>query len=324
MSSGQIVFILMVFATVFLLVQGLMVPAFGESAKARKRLQQRLDAIASRDQGGSYQSLVREKYLKKLSAISRYFESMPALQSLVRTIEQSGNSVQAYRLILLSVTLAVLTGYTTWLIMRLPWLTAAAALIALMIPYMKIRRDRTARLTKFEEQLPDAIDVMKRALRAGHPFNSALKLVAQDMDDPVAREFEITFNDISYGNDVRRALLGLLSRIPSVTVMALVTSILVQKETGGNLAEVLEQIAKVVRGRFRFQRKVKTLTAEGRMSAWVLAMVPLVLFAVIWITTPDYLPILIEDPRGHDLIIYGLFSGVIGIAWIRRIIRIEV
>jgi tight adherence protein B len=144
------------------------------------------------------------------------------------------------------------------------------------------------------------------------------------MDGPLAREFEITFHDISYGNDTRRALLGLLARVPSVTVMALVTSILVQKETGGNLAEVLEQIAKVVRGRFRFQRKVKTFTAEGRMSAWVLALVPLALFATIWVTTPDYLPILVEDPRGQKMVMYGCVSGLIGIAWIRKIIRIEV
>ena len=119
-------------------------------------------------------------------------------------------------------------------------------------------------------------------------------------------------------------MVGLLARVPSVTVMALVTSILVQKETGGNLAEVLEQISKVIRGRFRFQRKVMTLTAEGRMSAWVLALVPLVLFAAIWITSPDYLPILVEDERGKNMIIYGFVSGVIGIAWIRKIIRIEV
>ena len=144
------------------------------------------------------------------------------------------------------------------------------------------------------------------------------------MDAPIAEEFEMTFNDISYGSDVRRAMLALLERVPSVTVMALVTSILVQKETGGNLAEVLEQIAKVIRGRFRFQRKVKTLTAEGRMSAWVLSLVPLFLFAVIWITTPDYLPLLVEDPRGHSMVIYGCISAVVGIAWIRRIIRIEV
>ena len=111
---------------------------------------------------------------------------------------------------------------------------------------------------------------------------------------------------------------------PVLTVVALVTSILVQKETGGNLSEVLEQIAKVIRGRFKLQRKVKTFTAEGRMSAWVLALVPLALFATIWITTPDYLPVLIEDPRGQKMVIYGFISGVIGISWIRRIIRIEV
>jgi tight adherence protein B len=179
-------------------------------------------------------------------------------------------------------------------------------------------------MAKFEEQLPEAIDLMKRALKAGHPFTSTLNLVAADMDDPVAKEFEITFNDISYGSDVRRAMLGLLSRVPSITVMALVTSILVQKETGGNLAEVLEQIAKVIRSRFRFYRKVRTLTAEGRMSAWVLALVPLVLFVTLQITSPFYLPVLLDDPRGQKLIIYGVVSGVIGIAWIRRIIRIEV
>ena len=121
------------------------------------------------------------------------------------------------------------------------------------------------------------------------------------MDDPVAAEFEMTFGDINYGNDVRKAMLGLLGRMPSVTVMALVTSILVQKETGGNLAEILENISNVIRGRFKFQRKVKTYTAEGRMSAWVLAMVPLVLFVILWVVTPDYLPVLLDDPRGQEL-----------------------
>jgi tight adherence protein B len=231
----------------------------------------------------------------------------------------------AYRLVLLSLAFGVAAGYLSWAAFRMPLVTVIAALVAVSLPVLKIRRARAQRLAKFEEQLPDAIDVMKRALKAGHPFNGTLKLVADDMDDPVAQEFGLTFNEISYGNnDVRRALLGLLSRVPSVTVMALVTSIMVQKETGGNLAEVLEQISKVIRGRFRFHRKVRTLTAEGRMSAWVLATVPLVLFATISITTPDYLPILVEDPRGHNLIIYGAVSGLLGIAWIRRIIRIEV
>ena len=179
-------------------------------------------------------------------------------------------------------------------------------------------------MEKFEEQLPDAIDSMKRALRAGHPFSAAIKLVSEDMDDPVAREFELTFADINYGNDMRRAMLGLLQRMPSVTVMALVTSVLVQKETGGNLAEILEQISRVIRSRFRFQRKVRTLSAEGRLSAWILAMVPFVLFVVISFTTPTYLPVLLEDPIGRKLIGVGFTLGVIGIYWIRNVIRVDV
>lgn len=324
MLDGSTLFIIMIFVTVFLLAQGLVVPVFGESAAARKRLKKRLEYLDLDDEQESYQTLLRKKHLRKLSPIERMLESIPALESLSKMIDQSGNSHLAYRFVAFSLTLGLVGGYISWIALRMPLVTVLIAVAATAMPLQKIRRDRTARIAKFEEQLPDAIDIMKRALKAGHPFTSTLNLVATDMDKPVAEEFETTFNEISYGSDVRRAMLGLLSRVPSVTVMALVTSILVQKETGGNLAEVLEQIAKVIRGRFRLQRKVRTLTAEGRMSAWVLAMVPLFLFATIWLTTPDYLPVLVEDPRGHNMIIYGCVSGVIGIAWIRRIIRIEV
>jgi tight adherence protein B len=189
---------------------------------------------------------------------------------------------------------------------------------------MKVRQARTERMTKFEEQLPDAIDSMRRALKAGHPFGATLKLVAEDMEDPIAREFELTFADLNYGNDIRRAMLGLLQRVPSLTVMALVTSVLVQKETGGNLAEILEQISKVIRGRFRFYRRVKTLSAEGRLSGWILALIPFVLVVVITLTTPTYLPVLLESPTGMKLITAGAIAGFIGILWIRRIIRVEV
>ncbi len=324
MTDGPVMFLLLVFVTVFLLVQGMAIPVFGESAQARKRLKRRLDAIDANSTEESYTSLLRKKYLKKLSPPERFLEGLPLMENLAKTIEQAGHSVLAYRLVLLSILLAAGTAWLTWIIFRMPAVSLVLPVVVGYLPLMKIRRDRAKRLARFEEQLPDAIDSMKRALRAGHPFSAALKLVAEDMPDPVAYEFQLTFNDINYGNDVRRAMLGLLSRVPSVTVMALVTSILVQKETGGNLAETLEQIAKVIRSRFRFHRKVKTLSAEGRMSAWVLATVPLVLFVAISVTTPEYLPTLVKDPRGHNMIIYGCISGVIGIYWIRRILRIEV
>ena len=324
MSGGAQIFILLVFATVALLMQGLVVPVFGESAKTRKKLKKRIAEIESASEEESISSLLREKYLRRLSPLERRLESLPAMEAVATQIEQAGHKFLAYRLVLLSLAIGVTALLASWAYSRMPVVAIVAALLATYLPFMKISIDRVKRMRAFEEQLPDAIDTMKRALRAGHPLGATLKLVADEMDDPVAGEFELTFGEINYGNDVRRAMLGLLSRVPSVTVMALVTSILVQKETGGNLSEILEKISAVIRGRFRFQRKVQTYSAEGRMSAWVLALVPLTLFVALWLTSPDYLSGLLEDPRGRNMIAYGGVSGVVGIFWIRKILRIEV
>jgi len=324
MPNGSALFILMVFVTVIMLMQGLVVPAFGESAKTRKRLRKRISDIEAAGEDAPLSSLLREKYLRTLSPLERRLESMPAMEALARKIEQAGRKILAHRLVALSLAIGIVTTIASWIYFRTPVAAAAIGLLGTYLPYMKINMDRVNRMQQFEEQLPDAIDTMKRALRAGHPLGASLKLVFEELDDPVAAEFELTFNDINYGNDVRSAMLGLLSRIPSVTGMALVTSILVQKETGGNLAEILEKISIVIRGRFKLQRKIKTYSAEGRMSAWVLAMVPLVLFVTLWFVTPGYLPVLLEDEGGRKMIMYGCVSAVVGIFWIRNILRIEV
>jgi tight adherence protein B len=324
MTDGLMIFIGLVFVAVALLAQGLIVPVFGESRQMRKKLQSRLSEIEDESGDESFSSLLREKYLRNLSPLERTLEDLPSMQRLARTIAQGGHTFLAYRVVVFSVVLAIIAGVVAWVMTRSFAMTAIGIAIAGALPYFKLSGDRTKRIQKFEEQLPDAIDMVKRALRAGHPFTGSIKLVSEDMDDPVAAEFGATFADINYGSDARRAMLGLLQRVPSVTVMALVTSILVQRETGGNLAEILDRISSVVRGRFKLQRKVKTLSAEGRMSAWILALVPLVLFAVIWITSPEYLPMLLEDEVGKKMIIYGVVSGIIGIFWIRRVIRIEV
>ena len=324
MSEGLMIFLAMVFVAVALLSQGLIVPVFSESRQMRKRLQSRLDEVEAESGEESFSSLLRQKYLRDLSPFERQLEDLPAMQYLARVIAQGGHKFLAYRVALLAAVLAIVAAIVTWVMMRsIPFAFLGLAMGG-GLPFFKIFRDRTTRIQCFEEQLPDAIDMVKRALRAGHPFSGAIKLVADEMDDPVAEEFGTTFADINYGNDSRRAMLGLLQRVPSVTVMALVTSVLVQRETGGNLAEILEQISAVIRGRFKLQRKVKTLSAEGRMSAWILALVPLFLFAVIWVTSPEYLPLLLEDEVGKKMIIYGVVSGLVGIFWVKKIIRIEV
>lgn len=324
MSEQMLIFIGLVFVAAFFLSQGLIIPVFGENAKTRKLLAARLDSIAEKEGAGDIASILREKYLRDLSPVESWLESQPLMESLSKFIEQSGNNILAYRLVLISFVLMIAAGSVCWYLTLMPLAALGGAILGGAVPFLKIRGDRIKRFEKFEEQLPDCIDIMRRALLAGHPFTTCLDLVAQDVDQPAAREFELTFSDMTYGTDVRRAMLGLLSRVPSVTVMALVTSVLVQKETGGNLAEILKQISTVIRGRFKFARKVKTMSAEGRMSAWVLAMVPLGLFAFLSIANPTYLPLMLEDPTGQQMALFAAVWSLLGVYVIRRIIRIDV
>ncbi len=317
-------FLALVFVAVFLLVQGMVVPVFGEAKKTRKLLLARLGAVAAANGKSDFGSLLRQKYLKELSPLERTLETLPGMERFARLVEQSGSKTPANRFFILSLVFALVAALLGWALTRLPYCAVLAAVAGFSLPYMKVLRDRGVRLAKFEEQLPDALDVVKRALKAGHPFSQALKLVAEDMEDPVAREFDLVFSEVNYGGDMRSALLGLMERVPSVSVVAMVTAVLVQKETGGNLAETFERITAVIRGRFKLYRRVRTLSAEGRLSAWILALVPLVLVVVISLTTPDYLPTLFKDPMGKNLVAAAVVFGILGILWIRRIIRIQV
>ncbi|SCZ60177.1 type II secretion system F family protein [Thiohalomonas denitrificans] len=320
-STETLIFIGLVFAAVALLTFSFVVPVFGESRAVRKRLQRRLKEMAAEDPGPARGVRRRQK---PKSALEQAMEKLPGMAALAVTMEQAGYTKSVHQLVLQALGAATGIVLVVGLFIGHPGWAALAGVGVVMAAYAKLHVDRARRIAKFEEQLQDGVGVMVRALRAGHPFTQALRLVADDLEPPIGREFAIVFADINYGGDVRRALLGLLSRVPSVTVMALVTAVLVQRETGGNLAEILEKISEVTRARFRFQRRVKTLSAEARLSAWVLALVPLGLFAAISVTTPDYLPRLINDPLGQKLVVGAVVMGTIGIFWIRKLLRIQV
>jgi tight adherence protein B len=324
MPEGMWIFVLLVFLAVVLLLQGTVVPVFSDSRKMTKRINARLQHLAGSSGGHQLTSLLREKYLQNLSSFERSLESLPGMEWLRRPLEQSGRQTPAYRLALLSVAASLVLALACWIVLRWWQIALIGALAGLVTPCFIVLRQRAARFARFEEQMPDAIDIIQRALKAGHPFGLCLKLISEDMEDPIAREFETTFADLSYGNDARRALLGLLQRMPSVSVTALITAVLVQRETGGNLAENLARISSVIRGRFRFQRRVKTLSAEGRMSGWILALTPIVLFGALWAMHPEYVARLTEHPKGPTLISFAVGLGTIGILWIRRLIRIDV
>jgi tight adherence protein B len=323
-SEFILAFLGMVFTAIFLLSQGLVVPVFGEAGQVRKRIRSRLELLERASNLPNMQTVLRQKYLRRLSPLEAWLEQLPAMEALEQMIEQSGHEYRAYRVLLLGLILATVAAIVLWLLTHIWWVAIPVAAAVFWLPVLKISRDRAKRFAQFEEGLPDALDAMCRALRAGHPFNETLQLVAEEHKGPVAVEFGLTFSDINYGNDVRRAMLGLLERMPSMTVMMLVTSVLIHRETGGNLTEVLERLSSLIRGRFRFQRKVKTLSAEGRMSGWVLVCVPFVLAAAIVISSPTYLPLLIKEPLGQKLVMGAFFAMLIGIFWIRKIIRIQV
>jgi tight adherence protein B len=323
MTSGLIIFLSLLGGAVFLLSQVLIVPAFGSDARTRKLLRRKLEQIDAVDAQREVNSLLRQKYLRELSPLARRLEDSPHMEALARMIEQAGLTMLAHRLVLLAFVLAAAAATAATLLTGNSAIAALALVAGGAAPFVYVLRKRRERLEKFEEQLPDAVDVMKRALRAGHPFSTCIKLVADDMDEPISREFEQTFADVNYGNDQRRALLGMLMRVPSSNLMAVVTAVLIQKETGGNLAEIFERISQVIRSRFRFGRRVRTLSAEGRLSAWILTLVPLILFGVLWITTPTYLPPLLENPTGQKMLVFAVFMMVVAVFWMRKIIRID-
>jgi tight adherence protein B len=323
LNDSQLTFVLLVFGAVVALAYALFVPTVGVEQQTRRRLRKRLSSAAVARSGVHHRSLLRDKYLKQLNPLERVLESLPGMEALGRISEQAGRTSPAYRILVWLFALGASAGVVVLLATRVPLIALGAALLAGVLPILKVQFDRNKRMARFEEQFPEALDTITRALKAGHPFSETLNLVGTEMDAPIAVEFEATFNDLNYGSDARTALLNLLERVPSVSVMAFVSSVLIQRESGGNLAEILAKLSAVIRSRFRFQRRVRTLSAEGRMSAWILALVPFVLFAGLYLTTPSYLEMLTSDPLGRQLISGAFVLLIIGLFWMRRVIRIQ-
>ena len=321
MSDALILFIVLVFLAFFLLVQGFVGPLYTNFLN--KRLQQRLHSVSEAQQEQTTAHLLQGRYLQSLSPLGRRFGAMPSMARLSQMIQQAGKSYLAYRFSMFSVMIGVVVAILVWLISKSWSLTIAALVLSTWLPIAYIFYLRNQRLVLFEQQLPEAIDLIQRALKAGHPLVGALKLIADTMDEPISKEFDITYSEITYAGDVRKAMLSLFNRVPSLTVMMLATAVSLQRETGGNLAESLGQISTVIRSRFKFERKLKTLSAEGRLSGLVLVLMPLILFSVMWFFYPDYITKLTAHPKGPLLIQGAITLNIIGMFWIRQLIRIK-
>ncbi len=192
------------------------------------------------------------------------------------------------------------------------------------IPYVYLLWLKHQRLAMFERQLPDALELVSRALRAGHAFSVGLKMVGEEAADPIGKEFRRVFDEVSMGVSLQQALDNMTNRVDSVDLRFFITSILVQRETGGNLAEIIDSLAGLIRQRFELQLRVKALSAEGRMSAVVLLGLPIVVGVLLFKMNPDYTGLLFTDPIGQNLATVGSIMMVVGAAVMKRMVTIKV
>ncbi|MDD2659486.1 MAG: type II secretion system F family protein, partial [Methylococcales bacterium] len=196
-------------------------------------------------------------------------------------------------------------------------------ILAAISPLVWLKKQKAKRLDKFEEQLPEALQMMSRALRTGYPFSECMKIVSTEMDEPISQEFGMTFEEINYGRDIEVAFALMIERVPSLSLIAMSTAIIIQRETGGNLAEVLLKISAVLNGRFKLQRRIKTLSADGLFSAWVMLLLPLGLFAVMNIAAPEYFKPVYDSPDRMTILYIFMGLELIAAFWIRIIINID-
>jgi len=249
---------------------------------------------------------------------------VPAFEDAQLMLEQAGSSMTLARFLIISVGLCIALGLGV-LVLTLRWPFAlVGSIIGALLPYMIVRRQRDRRFYKFEELLPEAIDMLGRAIRAGHPLSSGLKMVADEAGEPVGSEFRRTHEEHRFGLAFEDAMLAMADRVRIVDVRILVTAILIQREVGGNLAEVLDNLASVIRARFNIRRQLRVYTAQGRFSGYVLAVLPIAVGAAIYSLNPPYVKLLFTDPMGKLLVTVAVIFQVIGFLWIRKIVNIEI
>ena len=248
----------------------------------------------------------------------------PNLPSLQKIFEQADCHIKPSTLIAVAVVLAVMGATASWLA-RVPWVFAPiVGMIMFTIPFMWLLNKRRQRLKKFASQLPDALELIARALRAGHALAAGMHVVAEEMPSPIAEEFGRVYDEQNLGIVIEDALRNLCDRVPNMDLRFFVTSVAIQRQTGGDLAEILDKIGYVIRERYRILGQVKALTAEGRLSGVVLIALPFVLFLVMLHIKPDYVEMLWTDPKGIKMSIFAAVLQILGAITIKKIVDIKV
>jgi tight adherence protein B len=322
MGLLTITFLLALTLSTTILMLGTRTAATSKSAQVR--LTTIRHSIQSRKTGTSGAELEAEGERNVAARLSEVLERYAFAKKLQVLLLHANSTMSVGGIVLASAGSALGCGLLGFLFLHMPLLACAAFAVGALIPYVLLRTRRARRLKAFNTALPDAIDLMARSLRAGHSMNSSIELIAEQSPEPLASEFIQVYQQQRLGLQFRDALLQMGTRIPSRDLQFLITAILVQKETGGDLTEILDRTAHVIRDRIRIEGEVRTHTAQGRLTGWILGLLPIILLVMINIASPGYSSVLFHDPTGQKLLYAGGILILLGGLIIRKIVDVKV
>jgi tight adherence protein B len=290
---------------------------------AARRLDRRLREVSlTNDPINGPKTILTEQKIGPLPAIDKALGG--ANSSLAKLIEQSGVETTPSALVILCLLLGIVMAVVGLVVTHRLAFALVAAVMGGVIPIAWLKHKRTARMKKFEEQFPDALDLLSRALRAGHAFQTAMGMVADELPAPVGIEFKKAFEQQNFGLPLREVLDLLGERVPLLDVKFFATAVTIQRETGGNLAEILDNLAHVVRERFKILRQVRVHTAHGRFTGYVLLALPAALAVALMFINPEHMNLLFKEEMGRQMIMGAIVMQSVGYVWIRQVIKIEV
>jgi tight adherence protein B len=293
------------------------------SAK-RVKIRKRFRKYAYIDDGENGTDILKKRIYSEVPFFNSLLQHIPAVKKLDDLVRQANAGYPMGFYILLSMLLAVLGYVTGKVLLKDIYQSLLVMGICGILPILYLSHLKRKRIKKFKRQLPDGLDLIARALKAGHAFSGGMNLAADEFDDPLGPEFTETLDEINFGVSVADALKNLAGRIDCEELRYFVVGVILQRETGGNLAELIETLANLIRERFKFDGKVRTLTAEGRLSAVILILLPIAVFGYLWITNPKFLNPLFTDPSGKFMVLAAIVMMIIGAIVMKRMVDIKV
>jgi tight adherence protein B len=325
MNWGFAAFLILSFVAGVLLLEGVYLLWNEQKGPDAQRLERRLRNLSAGAHGEAALKLLRRENVEDRPWLEKILLQMPRLSGVDRYLEQSGVSISLTRFVAISVAVSIAFFIGGTLLAKVPiWFTFCLGIFGLITPFLVISRLRGKRLYSIEEQLPEAIDLISRAMRAGHAFTTSLQMVGAELTGPIATEFRIASEELNFGVPIDDVFMGLAVRVPSDDVRFFAIAVLLQRETGGNLVEVLQNISRLIRERFALMGKVNVLASEGKLSAWVLTLLPLGTALVMHLVNPGMLNILFTDPKGIPLVYGAVILMSLGVAWMWRLVKIRV